>query len=884
MENKNFEKNIKIIEVFNKEYAKAILACKKEDWITHTRSKNRDFNFIIKSDANILYPAYDMENARKQIRENVKGSKFENNDASVIIGIGCGHLLKAILSKKEKKHIVVVVEPCFELLNTALNNYDFSEWLKESGLVLVSDLIGARQAIQFIDANTIIEKWLLTVEAYTTIKISIYKDFVEEVQNTINQIQCGTGTIMAAGKEIALNDIKNVPNVIGFPGGSSLFDKFKGKPAILVNTGPSLTKNIHILKKIYEEKSALILAVGQALRVLLSYDIVPDLITTVDYGKVNITHFNGLMESQVPLVALNRTHAELLDKWQGPKFIISTPYHEAYEGTSASILKDKGYLDQGGSVSHFLFSLANKMGCNPIVLTGQDLALTDGKSHIVNADSQGDVRIDSDGIIQWKVEDKRSPELDGKEHQMGFATYVDGYFGEKVLTNIGLKSFITSFVHMIKAMPEVEVIDATQGGARIEGAKQMSLKKVKQLYCKNDLSKIKRSIVKIYNSEFKKEASNLKKKVKSAISIFEKESFDMKMLKEAAELGLKWNEKIKHADETGNTFAVKKALKQNEKYSNEAKELASKNSLLVSSIYSESRQIGGKELAVEGRLRYKIDSKDELKIRLKRNKIILEATSREAESLNKTYEKTIEKLRNLHKNKYKSLERDDKIPNLKDAADFLKKGSWAVPYIESCRIINDPSYNSDVYVEALKIHRQCVKLKNRSLAESKKIPDETKLIEYNELVYVATVIGRDKKDFKTAQTLLNKAIKLMPKFPTAVWGKATILCFSKKYEESLAEYNKLIELVPDNTRMKFERALVLLNIDIDKAIKDLSKVIKVDPQYNYFLKNLARILSKKGEGRKSIIAYEKYLEKYDYDEEAHKELRVLLSIYGKKRL
>lgn len=877
-------KNLDVIKENNKDFYDKLINHEKETFIQEIKSNNGDPNFTVKSDSGQIELVYDYNNPRKPIRDEFKNKpKLEKNDASIIIGIGYGHRLRKILENKHEKHFVIVVEPILQLISKAIDIYDFTEWLKDGSLIIVTDIPAIRVAIGIIDQNSVIERWLLTIEQYTTYKQSIYHSFTEETKKIINQIQCSTGTLMGAGKEIARNDILNIPNCIGFPGGKTLFNKFKNVPAILVSTGPSLQKNIHIIKKIYEEKTALILAVGQALRVLLSYDIIPDLITTVDYGKINLTHFNGLMTCDVPLVALNRTHAELLDKWQGPKFIISTAYHSLYNNSTVSILSDKGFLDQGGSVSHFLLSLAHKMGCNPIVITGQDLALTDGKSHIINADSAGTVSIDN-GIIKWDVKDKRSPELSKQQNQMGYATYVEGYFGLPVLTNVGLQSFITAFDHIIKTIPDRTIINSTQGGARISGAVQMSLSKVKELHCKKSIKKHKKKIKRIYKIQFLKESFLLKRKIKKAIKIIKKELCDIIASIKYAKIGLEWNKKIENYDKESSSL-IENALSQNEIYSKKAHKLVAQNALLTSAIYHENREINGEEYkTVEGRLNYKNKKEDDFQLRLKRNKLILEAVKKEAKILCDAYKTTLKKLSELKKNKYKILFYEDKNPSLNDAKDYFKNGNWAIPYLEACRIIEgfrkNNIYDIKLYLKALNIYDQCIEMRNELIDKSKSLPEETKLIEYNELIREAIIQGKEKKDFETSMNLLNKAYELIPEKAEALWGRATVLCFFQHYQDSFDEYNKLLKIAKKEKfnqkaiqKFQFERALVLLNIDIDKALLDLLDLIKENQDFSYFLKNIARIYIKQNKKEKAIEIYNKYLKLFSYDKEAEKELK-----------
>ena len=59
-------------------------------------------------------------------------------------------------------------------------------------------------------------------------------------------------------------------------------NKFKGRPMVLVSAGPSLDKQLPLLKKIYEEKLFIIGAVGTAVKPLLKAGIEPHFLSIID--------------------------------------------------------------------------------------------------------------------------------------------------------------------------------------------------------------------------------------------------------------------------------------------------------------------------------------------------------------------------------------------------------------------------------------------------------------------------------------------------------------------------------------------------------------------------------------------------------------------------
>jgi hypothetical protein len=448
MKNRFLKKNLTTLKEVNPELHDWITKEDDVDWIQQIQSKNKDPNILITCGSEIR-PAYSMKNPKKEAFQAVKNMQLHKENVSIVIGFGLGYLTNAILSKMEKGHRIIIVEPVPQIIKLALNNFDFAKAIHSRDLILVNPKEAEISAvIYYISNQFVITNWLVTIDHYTELRPEIYGKLSGCVSNVINQIMCNIGTIAGtAGAKIADNDIACLPYVIRHRGVVELKGMFKDKPAVLVSTGPSLAKNIHNL--IGMEDKVVIIAVGQALRVLLAYGIRPDFICTVDFGEVNMGHFRGLMDSDVPLVTVNRAYAPLLKAWQGPKFISSTPV-PGFENMATGILTEKGTIPAGGSVAHLCFGLAQLLECNPIIFIGQDLALGE-TSHIAQADAMGEVKISKDGQLIWKVKDHRCSLHGEKGYSMGPITQVPGYYGAPVLTNLGLMSFLTTFEQMIGA-------------------------------------------------------------------------------------------------------------------------------------------------------------------------------------------------------------------------------------------------------------------------------------------------------------------------------------------------------------------------------------------------------------------------------------------------
>ncbi len=447
MKNKIYKNNLIALKKVNPELYNWMKQEENVNWIQEIKSENGQNNILIESGSR-QHAIYDLKNPGKEAKKVAKEMKLYKDTISIIVGFGLAYLANEIINKMKKGHRVVVVEPVAHVIKLALSNFDFSEQIKTGALIIVAP--GENEVamtLHTISSTFVISDWQLTYEKFIPFRPNEYIVISKFVSDTINQILCNTGTVSgAAGAIIADNDIACMPHVIRHRGVNELKDLYKDKPTILVSTGPSLQKNIHHL--IDNQDKLIIICVGQALRILLAYGIKPDFFCTVDFGEVNMGHFKGLMDCDVPMVTINRTYAPLIEAYKGPKFIAATPV-PGFEAMATGILSDKGFIDAGGSVAHMCFGLAKLLGCNPITFIGQDLALGE-TSHSPLADAGGDIFVNEQGQIAWKIKDQRCS-LYGKDAVgMGPVHHVLGYWGKHVMTNLGLNSFLTTFNQMVK--------------------------------------------------------------------------------------------------------------------------------------------------------------------------------------------------------------------------------------------------------------------------------------------------------------------------------------------------------------------------------------------------------------------------------------------------
>jgi len=281
-----------------------------------------------------------------------------------------------------------------------------------------------------------------------------YDRLKEISQKESRAIILNKNTTIKAGQVMMVNLLENFPEVLQTAGVKHLQDVFKGRPAILVAAGPSLEKNVHLLREV--EGRAVIIAVDTTLRLLVPLDIKPDIVTTIDFNHKNYEKFENVpIDPAVSLVYHPGGYHQSITGFHGPKFTYSKVPTRVHAWLMESV-EDKGQVPSGTTVAHLSFFLARYLGCDPIVMIGQDLAFPMDKIHA------GDLSL-------WQID---TGEMD----------MIEDIFGEPVGSMASFKHAIYHFENAFRDTKAM-VIDATEAGAKKKGAHVMRLRDVIDEYC-----------------------------------------------------------------------------------------------------------------------------------------------------------------------------------------------------------------------------------------------------------------------------------------------------------------------------------------------------------------------------------------------------------------
>ncbi|EGG1826418.1 motility associated factor glycosyltransferase family protein [Campylobacter coli] len=378
-----FNKNIEALSnLFLKESLKEIKSSKFELILG---KDNLDINLKDTSDNTFLY-----ENVIDELNSmlNTYNDKYLLYPVLYFYGFGNGILFKALLQNKNHQHIVVF-EKDIEIIWIMFHILDFSSELQSARLMVLqtssldieffSNFCSSKPFFQF-SRIYFLELMSHYYERFHEDILGLNKKLAENFKNII--LRNGNDPLDALqGIE---QFVYNLPQMITHPSYKELLSKRKGigDTAIIVSTGPSLTKQLPLLKK-YASKATIFCA-DSSYPILAKHGIKPDYVLSLERIPLTSEFFNndfGEFDKDILFVLKSYVHPHTTKYLQknNRNFMLVSTYASFINYLK---LDDFGYFNMGFSVANMNFLLAIHLKHKNIVLIGQDLAYAkDGLSH-----------------------------------------------------------------------------------------------------------------------------------------------------------------------------------------------------------------------------------------------------------------------------------------------------------------------------------------------------------------------------------------------------------------------------------------------------------------------------------------------------------------------
>ncbi len=443
-----FNKNIEALSnILLKESLKEIKSSKFELILG---KDNLDINLKDTSDNTFLY-----ENVIDEFNSmlNTYNDKYLLYPVLYFYGFGNGILFKALLQNKNHQHIVVF-EKDIEIIWIMFHILDFSNELQSARLMVLNtnkleiqdynELCSSKPFFQF-SRIYFLELMSHYYERFHEDILGLNKKLAENFKNSI--VSHGNDPLDALqGIE---QFVYNLPQMITHPSYKELLSKRKGisDTAIIVSTGPSLTKQLPLLKK-YANKATIFCA-DSSYPILAKHGIKPDYVCMLERTELTAEFFNhdfGEFDKDIVFVCAGVVHPKAIEylKGRNRKYLIIPRY--LYFPIYIK-LKYFDFLYNTPSVAHMACYLSLHLNHKNIIFIGQDLAYAEnGNSH--PDDYQNSANYES---------------------QMYEHILTEAYGGKKEIKTHEVWIFFKQILEAMIIKYHITTYNCTEGGARIEG-------------------------------------------------------------------------------------------------------------------------------------------------------------------------------------------------------------------------------------------------------------------------------------------------------------------------------------------------------------------------------------------------------------------------------
>lgn len=389
----------------------------------------------------------------------------EENAVFFVHGFGNGMMIRELLKQGKEKRKILVYESSLEIFLNTLVNYDVSDLLTNHNLHLVINGINEMELCnEMIRLLSDVEKcnaMLIQLPEYG----SICSDGIDRLERLWNEasylVQVNKNTMKRFSNSLYKNQLYHFSYLKGQFVLQDLKEVWPEKmPMIIVGAGPSLDKNINILKEM--KGHVPILCMDSALSTLKKHDLRPDFYMAIESAKP-LQLFDKDWLKGIPFLGSLVCPSELIDEsyYEGKKIFCSfTPFIEKiFEKVEIPPVRYTG----GGNVGTTAFLTAYEVGAKPIILVGHDHAYSEsGAAH-----------------TEGRNQELKEAFIENEEDK------VEGFNGGLVQSRYDWKIYLNWYADSIPKLKDIEVINATEGGARIAHTKEMTLREVAKKYENN---------------------------------------------------------------------------------------------------------------------------------------------------------------------------------------------------------------------------------------------------------------------------------------------------------------------------------------------------------------------------------------------------------------
>ncbi len=407
-------------------------------------------------------------NPQQEAKRWVQNLDLENVFNVMVFGVGMFyHIFEIVYRIQKTLKNLVLIEKEPDVIHAVFRHADLTPFLRSQSTFFLIDP-EPRQVRTFMNDHLtpFIKDGLEMVEHPAS--CALHPEFYRNIRSIVDEsIQSGEillRTKVQLGGMIQENVIRNVPHMLSNPNLTALKDSLTKVPAFLVGAGPSLDRNMEYLSEVGE--GGIIIAVDTVYRKLRDHGIQPHLVVTSDPTPLNQRHFEGVenLDSSILVFSPSVLH-RIPEQLQGTKISIPLPTSRFLKTLQDVVGSDRS-MKLGINVGQTCFNLARYLGCDPLILVGFDFSFPreGGETHASGTALRRTIK-QSPTAGKMQVElITETPEWEEFE-----PIYVPANDGGEVATNKFWFAYLRSMEEEI-FVTQANVINCTEGGARIEGA------------------------------------------------------------------------------------------------------------------------------------------------------------------------------------------------------------------------------------------------------------------------------------------------------------------------------------------------------------------------------------------------------------------------------
>lgn len=382
-----------------------------------------------------------------------------------VYGMGNVTLLEEVIERTSENTKILIIEDNEYIFRYCMYFKNLKNIFKSKK---VSFTLGEQQCFDLMTRICVQSEWSNLTHNMKVIMTPAYQIYRNELTKKVKQFNKELATsvhTLGNSTEDQMNGVtNNYLNVDACLRTNSIKEiegKCKGKPGIVVAAGPSLDKNIHLLKE--AQGKAVIIACDAAYQQCLKEGVKPDAIASIERDKPTYDFFykDKSFDKDLVFVGPGLVWPDILAEFPG-KTILMSKTEDGADGWWRKHFENLEFVVMGMSCANVAHAVLEHAGCDPIILIGQDLAYTDDKFHSDEAHDAfgGTNKINMEGNYLW----------------------TEDINGNQVRTSLVFNLFREYFERRAEDKNSM-LIDATEGGAKIKGSKIMTFREAIDMYC-----------------------------------------------------------------------------------------------------------------------------------------------------------------------------------------------------------------------------------------------------------------------------------------------------------------------------------------------------------------------------------------------------------------